>query len=359
VTSATWNNACAQVGRASVDVVTAIVLAAPGAAILASTSVRGPRRRPDRMADVSAIVVTYEAFPWIERCLASVRGYETVVVDHGSTDGTVELVCERFPEAILVRQPNRGLAAGWNAGMRRASGRYFLALNADAWVVGEAVGRLVAFADAHPDAAVVGPRLLNPDGTLQPSARSFPTLWRLATEFLFLRRLAPRTRALNAFYMAGFDHQTEREVDWIMGACMLVRRGAVEEVGAVDEGYFLFSEEVDWCYRFARAGWKTLFYPSAEVVHVLGAAHGGQLFRELVRGHLRYFTKFHGALAAERARKIMLAGTRARALVYRGERVVVYRDTARWLASGPAATLLESGAARLSPPRDGPSSHSP
>lgn len=294
------------------------------------------------MADVSAIVVTYNALPWIERCLASVRGYETVVVDHGSTDGTVEFVSERFPDAILVQQENRGLGAGWNAGMRHSSGRYFLALNADAWVVGDAVDRLVAFADAHPNAAVAGPRLLNLDGTLQPSARSFPTLWRLATEFLFLRRLGPRTRALNAFYMAGFDHQTEREVDWIMGACMLVRREAVEKVGALDEAYFLFSEEVDWCYRFARAGWKTLFYPGAEVVHVLGAAHGGRLFRELVRGHLRYFMKFHGIVAAERARRIMLAGTRARALLHRGERAAVYRDTTRWLASGPATTLLES-----------------
>jgi N-acetylglucosaminyl-diphospho-decaprenol L-rhamnosyltransferase len=293
------------------------------------------------MADVSAIVVTYNALPWIERCLASVRNYETVVVDHGSTDGTVELVRESFPEVILVRQENRGLAAGWNAGMRWTSGRYFLVLNADAWVCGDAVERLAAFADAHPDAAVVGPRLLNPDGTLQPSARSFPTLWRLATEFLFLRRLAPRTRALNAFYMADFDHQTEREVDWIMGACMLVRRDAVEVVGGLDEDYFLFSEEVDWCFRFAQAGWRTVFYPGAEVVHVHGAAHGGRLLRELVRGHLRYFMKFHGPAAAERARRIMLAGTRVRAIVYRGERAAVYRETARWLASAPAAALLE------------------
>src|SRR5881396_959110 len=123
------------------------------------------------------------------------------------------------------------MGGGNNAGMRLASGRYFLLLNSDAWIVGEAVERLVEFADAHPDAAVVGPRLRNPDGTLQRSARGFPTLWRLATEYLFLRKLAPGSRALNAFYAGGFDHDAVRECDWLMGACLLVRRAAIDAVG--------------------------------------------------------------------------------------------------------------------------------
>ena len=144
------------------------------------------------MADgVSAIVVTYNALPWVEQSLESVRGNETIVVDNGSTDGTVELVRESFPEARIVEQENRGLGAGWNAGMAVASGQWFLILNADAWLVGDALERLVEFAEAHPRAAVVGPKLLNPDGTLQRSVRGFPTVWRLATEYLFLRKLAP------------------------------------------------------------------------------------------------------------------------------------------------------------------------
>ena len=134
-------------------------------------------------SDTSALVVTYNAVPWIERCLASVAGCETVVVDNGSTDGTVELVRERFPAARLIEQDNKGLAAGWNAGMRAASGRYFLILNADAWAVDAAAERIAAFADEHPEAAVVGPRLSNPDGSLQRSVRGFPTAWRLATEY--------------------------------------------------------------------------------------------------------------------------------------------------------------------------------
>ena len=143
---------------------------------------------------ISVVVVTYNALPWIERCLESVRGHETIVVDHGSTDGTVAFVRERFPDARVIEQENKGFSGGNNAGMRAANGRYFLLLNSDAWVVGDGLERLAAFADEHPDAAVVGPRLSNEDGTLQRSVRADPTLWRLATEYLFIRKLAPRSR---------------------------------------------------------------------------------------------------------------------------------------------------------------------
>ena len=295
------------------------------------------------MADVSAVVVSLNALPWLETCLESVRGHESILVDVGSTDGTLELVRERFPEARVLERENRGLAAGWNAGIEAASGRYFLLLNADAWAVGDAVERLAAFADAHPRAAVVGPRLANPDGTLQRSARGFPTFWRLATEYLFLRKLAPGTDALNALYVGGFDHGSPREVDWLMGACLLVRREAVEEVGPADEDFFLFSEETDWCYRFRAAGWQVLFTPDAEFVHVGGAAHGGRMYRENLRGQLRFLAKHHGLEEAERARRLLLAGVRARAVFFPAARRDAYRDAAGWLASSSAAALLRTG----------------
>ena len=125
------------------------------------------------MNDVSVVVVTYNAMPWLEQCLESVRGVETVVVDHGSTDGTLELVRECFPHAGLVQEENRGLAFGWNTGVEQTSGRYVLLLNADAWLDEGALEALVAFADAHPEAAVAGPRLRFPDGRLQRSVRGF------------------------------------------------------------------------------------------------------------------------------------------------------------------------------------------
>ena len=203
------------------------------------------------MADsrVSVVVVTYNAVPWIERCLESVRGHETIVVDHGSTDGT-------------------------------------------------------AFANKHPRAAVVGPKLLNPDGSLQRSVRGFPTLWRLATEYFFLRKLAPRTRALNAFYGAWFKHDRVREADFLMGACLLVRREAADTVGLFDEDFFMFSEETDWCYRFRQSGWSVFFTPDAEFTHVGGATTArdwGPMYREQLRGHLRFLAVHRGLTEVVRA----------------------------------------------------------
>jgi N-acetylglucosaminyl-diphospho-decaprenol L-rhamnosyltransferase len=290
---------------------------------------------------VSAVVVTYNAMPWLERCLESVRGLETVVVDHGSTDGSVELVRRRFPEARLVQQENLGLAAGWNRGLREAAGDWLLILNADAWLVGDAVDRLVEFGREHRRAAVIGPRLLNQDGSLQRSVRGFPTLWRLATEYLFLRKLAPGTRLLNGFYAGGFDHDEAREADFVMGSCLLVRRAAIDEVGELDESFFLFSEETDWCYRFRQAGWEVWFTPGAECVHVGGASHGGRLFRENVRGHLRFLAKHRGLPYAERARRLLRASLRLRGVLFRGERGEQYRDVAAWLGSGRVPDLLE------------------
>ena len=291
--------------------------------------------------DASAVVVTYDAMPWIEQCLASVEGVETIVVDNGSTDGTIGFVRERFPDVRLLQQDNRGLAAGWNAGIAATRSRWVLILNADAWLVGDALARLVAVGDARPDVAVVGPRLVNTDGTLQRSVRGFPTRWRLATEYLYLRKLAPGTELLNGFYAGGFDHASEREAEVVMGAGMLVRREASDEVGLLDEGFFLFSEETDWCYRFAQAGWRTLFTPAAECVHVGGASHGGRLFRENVRGHLRFFWKHRGPDDAERVRRLLRVALLLRGRLYRGERGAVYRETARWLASGNVPALIE------------------
>jgi N-acetylglucosaminyl-diphospho-decaprenol L-rhamnosyltransferase len=289
-------------------------------------------------ADVAVVVVTYNALPWLEQSLESVAGYETIVVDHGSIDGTVDLVRERFPAVRLVEQENRGLAAGWNRGIEETEGTYVLILNADAWPLGDSVEQLAVFADAHPRAAVIGPRLRHPDGRLQPSVRGFPSPWRLATEYLFLRKLAPHSRALNAFYAAGFDHESVREAEFVMGAVLLARREAIDEIGLLDEDFFLFSEETDWCYRFRQAGWQVLFTPDAEFTHVYGAAHAGRMLRENVRSNLRFIAKHQGLRAARRARWVLLAGC-----VLRVPRDRQYLRVARWLAGGSIPELLAAG----------------
>jgi GT2 family glycosyltransferase len=291
--------------------------------------------------DVTVVVVTYNALPWLEQCLESVAGHDLVVVDHGSTDATLKVVRAKRPDARIVEQENKGMGGGNNAGMRVATGRHFFLLNSDAWVVGDGLDRLVAYADAHPEAAVVGPRLRNTDGTLQRSVRGEPTLWRLATEYLFIRKLAPRTRLLNPLYVGGFDHEVETEADWLYGPALLVRRAAVDAVGAFDEAFFMFSEEVDWLVRFRRAGWKVLFFPAAEVVHVGGASHGGGLYTENLRGHLRWFDKHKSPQQAEWARRLLLVSLRLRALIWRhGARGSEVREGIRFLSSGDARTLL-------------------
>jgi GT2 family glycosyltransferase len=294
------------------------------------------------MVDAAVVVATHNALPWIEQCLASVAGTETVVVDNDSGDETVAFVSERFPDVRIVEQANRGLAAAWKKGLEEVSpSRWVLILNADAWLSEGALARMVETGDARRDVAVVGPKLLNPDGTLQRSVRGFPTRWRLATEYFYLRKLGPRTEVLNAFYGAGFDHASEREVECVMGACMLVRGTAIDEVGPPDPGFFLFSEEVDWCYRFAQAGWKTLFTPDATCTHVGGASHGGRLYRDNLRGHMRFFLKHHGADEAESVRAMLHRALRLRGRVVRGEKGAMYRDAARWIGSGDVPSLIE------------------
>ena len=283
-------------------------------------------------ADVGVVVTTHNALPWIEQCLESVEGIETVVVDNDSSDQTVAFVRERFPAVTVVEQANRGLAAGWARGLEALpERRWALILNADAWLVG----------DARADVAVVAPKLLNVDGTLQRSVRGFPTRWRLATEYYYLRKLGPHTELLNGFYGAGFDHESEREVECVMGACMLVRRAAVDAVGPPDQSFFLFSEEVDWLYRFAQAGWKTVFTPAAHCIHVGGASHGGRLYRDNLRGHMRFFLKHHGLAQAESVRSLLRTATVIRGRIVRGEKGAMYRDAARWLGTGDVRSLIE------------------
>ena len=289
-------------------------------------------------ADVTVVVVTYNALPWLEQCLDSVRGEDVIVVDHGSTDGTLDLVRDRYPDVRVIEQENRGMGGGNNAGMRVATGRYFFLLNSDAWIEGDGLRALVEFADARPRAAVVGPKLRSPDGTLQRSVRGEPSLWALATEYLFIRKLAPRSKRLNPLYRGDFAHDRAAEVDWLFGPALLVRREAADAVGLFDEDFFMFSEEVDWMTRFRRAGWSVLFFPVAEVVHVGGASHGGRMYVENLRGHLRWFAKHRGAKDAERVRKLLLWSLRLRAFVLRRE---VYREGVRFLSSGNARSLIE------------------
>jgi N-acetylglucosaminyl-diphospho-decaprenol L-rhamnosyltransferase len=299
--------------------------------------------------DVSLIIVSHNTRGHLEHCLSELgTGHEVIVVDTGSTDGSRELVRDRFPHTRLLHLAgNPGYGGALNAGIALASGQRLLLLNADTWPLPHAVERLVEFAEREPSAGVVGPRLLDSDRKLQPSVRGFPTLWRLATEYLFLRWLAPRSRALNAFYGSGFDHGSRREVDFVVGAVMLVRRQMLDEIGGFDASFFMFNEEVDLCYRARKSGWRVVFWPGSEFVHVGGASTAAvwpHMYREQLRSHLRFLAKHHGLREAERARKLLATAMRIRAFVFgvlgRRERRALSLDAAAWLQSGDTSALL-------------------
>jgi N-acetylglucosaminyl-diphospho-decaprenol L-rhamnosyltransferase len=301
---------------------------------------------------VSLIIVSHNTRGDLERCLSELgSGDEVIVVDTGSTDRSQDLVRDRFPHVRLLALPdNPGYGAALNAGIALASGRHIVVLNADAWPLPRAVERLVAFADGEPSAGVIGPRLLDPDGSLQPTVRGFPTLWRLATEYLFLRWLAPRSHALNAFYGSGFDHGSQREADFVVGAVMLLRRQMLDEIGGFDASFFMFNEEVDLCYRAKQGGWRVVFWPGAEFIHVGGTAtvavRPRMYYREQLRSHLRFMAKHHGPREAERTRKLLVGAMQIRALVFgalgKRERRALSLDAAAWLRSEGAAVLVEA-----------------
>ena len=297
--------------------------------------------------EVSAVVVTHNSRASVDRCLAGLAaaGVRVTVVDTASSDGTPDAVRSGYSDVeLLPLSANVGFGAAANEGVAAARAPYVLVLNADAWPVGDAIEQLVAAGLTLPDAGAIGPRLEGLDGKLERSYRGFPSLWRLATEYLFLRWLAPRTRLLNAFYGAGFDYRSLRDAEFLVGAALLFRRDAFLQVGGFDPSFFMFNEEVDLCYRLRQAGWRVLFVPDATFVHVGGASTTPvreQMYREQLRSHVRFLAKHRGHREAWLARALLLVAMRVRGLVFRGERGRVSRATARWLAATDVDGLLE------------------
>jgi len=254
--------------------------------------------------DLSAIVVTYNSRDHVAGCLAaleSARGglaMETVVVDNASADGTPALVRERFPAARVVETgDNLGYARAVNRGVRESAGEFVLVLNPDCVVGPGALAALHAWMRAHPRCAIAAPRIRNPDGTVEYSARSFPNhLTFLFNRYSLATRLWPGNPWTRRYLLSDWDHASDRSVDWVSGACMFVRRAAIEQVGGMDEFYFMFNEDVDWCHAMKRAGWSVDFVAAAEVTHAIGASKGrvaDRVILERHRGMIHYFRKYH------------------------------------------------------------------
>jgi hypothetical protein len=269
------------------------------------------------MPDLTIIVVSYNTRSIIGDCLQSIPPgagdvrHEVIVVDNASPDGSAVLVAEHFPDVRLIRNAgNVGFAAANNQAIVESSGRYIVLLNADTVVKPAALQALVRFMDAHADVGYCGPQLINPDGTHQPSARRFPTVFSEALSLCGLHKRLPSSRhCLNLHEKYGSDEAFR--TDWVTGACLVVRREVMEQVGLLDDSFFLYFEETDWCLRMSRQGWQGWYVPAGTVIHYGGFSLGprgqstpfyGNHPEYWMESWRLYMRKHHGPLAAWVAR---------------------------------------------------------
>lgn len=271
--------------------------------IIVSWNVRGLLRQ--------ALTSIYNAYEYNVNAYEESRATpEIIVVDNASRDGAVAMLRENFPAVrVIANAENRGFTGGNNQGIAAAQGDYLLLLNPDTEVVDRALQRMIDYLAAHPDVGMVGPQLRYPDGAVQSSRRRFPTLPVLFLESTWLESLAPR-RLLRRYYMQDRADDATQDVDWIMGAAMLTRREVVAEVGGMDEGFFMYSEELDWCRRIKAAGWRIVYLPEAKIIHYEGKSSEQVVPARHIyfqSSKVRYARKYHGPLLAEILRLWLMA----------------------------------------------------
>jgi hypothetical protein len=292
--------------------------------------------------DVSVVVVNWNTRDILRDCLRSVYEqtkdirFEVIVIDNASSDDSAAMVRREFPQAILIENPeNRGFAAANNQGMKIGKGRYVLLLNPDTIVLDGAIEKTMAFADLHPDVGVVGCQVLENETKIQRTCFAFPSLRNLILQESGLRRLFPRSRFFGAADMGWWDRNTERDVDVVSGMFMLARREAIEQVGLMDEDYFIYAEETDWCFRFWRAGWRCVFTPLARIIHRDGGSKSTmqtsvKMFVQQQKNMLIFYRKNRGPVAWMMAKIIYSVDMLVRAIIWK---------TAAFFQSGGKAHL--------------------
>jgi GT2 family glycosyltransferase len=226
--------------------------------------------------DLSIIIINWNTKFLLEDCLASIFNsnssidHEVIVVDNFSTDGSIEMIKSKFPSVVLIENSeNLGFCRAANKAIRISKGENLLILNSDTKIFTGSLDALVKFTKDHLDAGAVGPMLINPDGSLQYSCRRFPSFI-MGTIHAFLGFVSPSNSYTKSYMMIDWDHKTEREVGWISGAAMFLRKKAVLDVGLFDENYFMYVEDVDICYQLWKKGWKVYYCPQAKIMHYIG-----------------------------------------------------------------------------------------
>ena len=254
--------------------------------------------------DITISIVNWNTRDELANCLESVLAqegvtFEIIVVDNGSNDGSAEMVTSRFPEVRLIsNKDNRGFSRAQNQALAASRGRYVMMLNPDARIVSsDALATLLQFADSEPQIGIIGVRILNVDGTLQFSARSFPTLGAGLFRNTFLGRLFPKNKYVKDYLMTDWKHDEVRDVDWVSGAALAVRREALEQIGPVDERFFMYCEDVDFCHRAHEKGWRVCYFPRSTVIHRIAASSDLAQVRMIYQFHksMRLFFDKHYA----------------------------------------------------------------
>jgi N-acetylglucosaminyl-diphospho-decaprenol L-rhamnosyltransferase len=257
--------------------------------------------------DLSIVIVNWNVKNLLHDCLcslldacqtASKLATEIIVVDSASTDGSPQMVRDEFPQARLIASDeNLGYAGGNNTGANAAIGHYIFLLNPDTIVQPDALTQMVDYMNAHPEVGALGPQLLWPDGTIQSSRRRFPTLGSLFWESTLLGQWFPRNRHAQRYHLADHPPNQAQEVDWVVGAAILIRREGWHQVGPIEEDFFMYFEETDWCHRAAEAGWETHYLPDARIIHYEGKSSEQSAAARTLRfqrSKLRYTRKYFG-----------------------------------------------------------------
>jgi GT2 family glycosyltransferase len=256
---------------------------------------------------VSVIIVSWNARKYLMQCLASLSDQagrypmEIIVVDNASSDGSPDAVADSYPNVRLIRNSeNLGFAKANNIGVSASTGTYLCLVNSDVRVLPDCINRLVEYCEEHPDAGMVGPRIIGRDGKLQRSCRGFPNLWNMFCRALALDRVFPRNKIFTGYSLSYWAQDCLRPVDILTGCFWLLRREALSQVGLLDENFFMYAEDMDWCKRFWAHNWPVVFIPAAEAIHYGGASSANSPIRfyiERQRADLQYWRKHHSRLA--------------------------------------------------------------
>ncbi|MBC7187554.1 MAG: glycosyltransferase family 2 protein [Calditrichaeota bacterium] len=270
-------------------------------------------------AQLSIVIPNYNTRDLLAVCLRSIFStaegieVEVIVVDNASSDGSVGLVSGQFPQVRIVQNStNVGFARAVNQGLRLAQGDYLLMLNSDTELKPGALLHCLEFLEKHTKAGAVGCRLINPDGSLQPSCESFMSFAGILWEALLLDKLFPHSRLFGRMHLTYFTYDRLEQVDYVKGAFLMTRRATIDDVGLLDERFFFYGEEQDWCYRAKQKGWEVWFTPEATVVHYGGGSGdpvAPRIFVQLHKSRYLFYQKHHQPLSSALARIVLAAGS--------------------------------------------------